>query len=214
MTTAIIGVGHLGGALARDLVAGGEQVVLASGDESHAAALAQELGESASAASVDEAIAQAEAVVVAVPFGSMKELITSKAGALDGKIVVDPSNPLGLDSKGQVGRVLPDDESAASLVVSLLPSGAHYVKAFGTLFAPLLSGESDRKPRRVALFYAADDGRAASAAERLITAAGFDPVKACGVQDAARLEIGGDLNGGLDGTLLDADQARAAAARS
>jgi len=63
------------------------------------------------------------------------------------------------------------------------------------------------------LFYATDDDRAAAAAiERLITVAGFDPVKAGGVSDAGRIEMpGGDLHEAeLGGKLLDADQARAA----
>jgi predicted dinucleotide-binding enzyme len=57
MTTAIIGIGNIGGALARHLVRGGDPVVLAAKDEANAAALAQELGELARAASVEEAIA-------------------------------------------------------------------------------------------------------------------------------------------------------------
>ena len=48
MTTAIIGTGNIGGQVARHLVAGGEPVVLAARDESHAAALANELGPLAS----------------------------------------------------------------------------------------------------------------------------------------------------------------------
>jgi hypothetical protein len=67
----------------------------------------------------------------------------------------------------------------------------------------------------VVLFYATDDDRAAAAIERLITVAGFDPVKAGGVTEAVRIEMpGGDLHqgGGLGGKLLDADQAHAAVA--
>ena len=52
LTTAIIGVGNLGSALARHLVAGDERVVLAAADDAHAKALADELGPNASAASV------------------------------------------------------------------------------------------------------------------------------------------------------------------
>jgi predicted dinucleotide-binding enzyme len=44
MTTAIIGVGNIGGALARHLVRGGEHVTLAAREESNASALAGELG--------------------------------------------------------------------------------------------------------------------------------------------------------------------------
>src|SRR5207237_2178895 len=55
MATAIIGIGNIGGPLARHLVRGGEPVVLAAKDQAKAATLAQELGELARAASVEEA---------------------------------------------------------------------------------------------------------------------------------------------------------------
>jgi 8-hydroxy-5-deazaflavin:NADPH oxidoreductase len=97
----------------------------------------------------------------------------------------------------------------------MLPAGAHYVKALGTLSAGSLASSANRVPRRVVLFYATDDDQAAATAERLITASGFDPVKVGGVNEAVRIEMpGGDLHqgGGLEGKLLDADQARAAVA--
>ncbi len=215
MATAIIGVGNIGGALARDLVRGGERVVLAAGDEAHAATLAQELGDLARAASVEEAIAEADAVVFAVWLDTIKELAAEDADFLEGKVVIDPSNPIGVDENGQMMRTLPDDQSAGSVVAAMLPAGAHYVKAFGTLGADSLASAANREPRRAVLFYATDDDAAAAAVERLISAAGFDPLKAGGVADAGRIEVpGGDLhqNGGLDGQLLDLDQARAAAA--
>ena len=58
MTTAIIGTGNVGSALARHLANGGETVVLAARDQSKAQALAQELGPRARAASVRDAIAE------------------------------------------------------------------------------------------------------------------------------------------------------------
>src|SRR5918994_6863516 len=97
MTTAVIGIGNIGGAVARELVAGGERVVLATRDESDAAALAREVGESASAAPVREAIEAADVVVLAVWLDTIKELIAKHADVLDGKVVVDPSNPVGYD---------------------------------------------------------------------------------------------------------------------
>jgi 8-hydroxy-5-deazaflavin:NADPH oxidoreductase len=213
MTTAIIGVGNIGGAVARNLVQGGERVVLAAKDDEHAANLASELGDHARSASVGDAIAEADAVVLAVWLDTMKELIPAHADGLAGKVVIDPSNPIGVDERGQVVRTLPEDRSAASVVASLLPSGSHYVKAFGTLGADSLASAANRSPRRAVLFYATDDDVAAADVEGLITAAGFDPVRAGGVATAARLEVpGGDLqqNGGLGGRLVDVEEARAA----
>ncbi len=99
MTTAIIGIGNIGGPLARHLISGGEPVVLAAKDEANADALAQELGELARAASVEEAIAEADAVVLALWLDTIKELIAKNKDLVEGKVVVDPSNPVGVDER-------------------------------------------------------------------------------------------------------------------
>jgi 8-hydroxy-5-deazaflavin:NADPH oxidoreductase len=211
LTTAIIGVGNIGSPLARHLVAGDEPVVLAAKDESRAEALADELGPRAGAAAVEGAIVGADVVVFAVWLDTIKELIAKDAHLLEDKVVVDPSNPLGFDENGQMIRTLPDNQSSGSVVAALLPAGAHYVKAFGTLGADALASAANREPRRAVLLYATDDEVAATTIERLIRAAGFEPLKAGGVADAGRIEMpGGDLHQvGLNGALLDLDEARA-----
>jgi len=214
MTTAIIGTGNIGGQVARHLVSGGERVVLAARDESHAAALADELGPLARAAPVRQAIEEADTVVLAVWLDTTKELIAQNGDVLRDKVVIDPSNPITADGKGGMARTLPDGESAGSVVAGLLPEDAHFVKAFGSLGAEALASSSNRQPRRAVLFYATDDDRAAAAAERIIATAGFDPVKAGGLNDAIRIEVFGDLHqfGGLNGSVIDAEEARAAVA--
>jgi predicted dinucleotide-binding enzyme len=211
MATAIIGTGNIGGTLARHLVRGGEPVVLAAKDEANAVALAHELGELARAASVEEAIAGADTVVFAVWLDTTRELIATDGRLLENKVVVDPSNPLGFDESGQMIRTLAEGQSAASVVAALLPEGAHYVKAFGTLAADSLASAANRQPERAVLLYATDDDTAATTIDRLIHAAGFDSLKVGGVADAGRIEMpGGDLHqAGLDGALLDLDEARA-----
>jgi predicted dinucleotide-binding enzyme len=214
MTTAVIGVGNIGKVLAQQLVSGGEQVVLASRLETDAAALAAELGASASATSVADAIAHADAVVFAVWLDTTEKLIAEHQAALAGKVVIDTSNPVAADESGNYGRTLPDGVSAASVIEGQLPSDAHYVKAFGTLAAASLASSSNRRPRRAVLFYATDDEQAAATVERLIAAAGFDATKAGGLDSALQIEMFGRLHeyGGLDGKLLDLDEAEAAVA--
>jgi 8-hydroxy-5-deazaflavin:NADPH oxidoreductase len=211
LITAIIGVGKLGSAVARHLVAGDEIVVLAARDEAHAVGLAHELGPGAEAALIEDAIEVADVVVLALWLDQIKELVPEHAHLLGNKVVVDPSNPLGFDENGQMQRTLADDQSAGSIVSGLLPESAHYVKAFGTLGADSLASSANREPRRVALFYATDDEIAAGTIERLIRAAGFEPVKVGGAAAALRIEMpGGDLHQmGLNGELVDLDTARA-----
>ena len=205
MATAIIGVGNLGSAVARHLVAGDEPVVLAATDEAHAKALADELGPNASAASVEDAIAGADVVVLAIWLDQSKELVPSQTRLLENKVVVDPSNPIGFDESGQLIRTLPEGQSSGSVVAGLLPAGAHYVKAFGTLGAGQLATGANNEPR-IVLFYATDDDAAEATAQRLIRAAGFEPLKVGGVFDAGRIE---GPDGELQGRIFDLDEARA-----
>jgi 8-hydroxy-5-deazaflavin:NADPH oxidoreductase len=216
MSTAIIGVGKIGGTVAAQLTAGGEAVLLAARSEASAVQLARKLGDRASAADVPAAIEHAEAVVFAVWFDAIKELVGQYAAALDGKVVVDPSNPVALNDSGGFSRTLPDGVSAGSVIARLLPPGAHFAKAFGTLAADSLATGANRSRERAVLFYATDDDRAATVVERLISAAGFDPVKVDGVNQAIRIEMFGDLHdfGGLNGRMVTAEEARALLARS
>ena len=194
MTTAIIGVGLLGTAAASDLVKGGERVILANRDKSKADILARELGDLASSADVGDAISKSDVVVLALYLDVLKFFIPEFGGKLVGKIVVDPSNPVGPDGKGGITRTLPVDQSTGQIVASLLPRGARYVKAFGTLSAESLTTAARRTPERAVLFYATDDAGAGKTVERLITAAGFDPVKVGGLDQSIRIEFGGDLS--------------------
>jgi 8-hydroxy-5-deazaflavin:NADPH oxidoreductase len=205
VTTAIIGVGNLGGTVARHLVAGDEPVVLAAADEAHAKALADELGPNARAASVEDAIAGADTIVLATWIDQTRELVPPRAELLENKIVVDPSNPIGFEN-GQMIRTLPEGVSSGSVVIGLLPASAHYVKAFGSLGAvEQLATSANREPR-VVLFYATDDDAAEAAVQRLIRAAGFEPLKVGGVSAAGRIE---GPDGELQGRIFDLDEARA-----
>lgn len=205
MTTAIIGVGNLGGTVAGHLVAGGERVVLAAQDNAHAEALAAELGPNASSASVEDAVAAADAVVLATWLEQSRQYVPGLASLLAGKVVLDPSNPIGFEG-GQMIRTLPEGQSAGSVVAGLLPEGAHYVKAFGTLGAVEQLATSANRDPRVVLFYATDDELAEATAQRLIRAAGFEPLKVGGVSEAGRIE---GPDGELQGRMLDLEEARA-----
>ena len=211
MTTAIIGVGNIGTIVARNLVQGGERVILVNRDKSKADKLAAELGDLATSAEVADAIAQSDVVVLALYLDVMRFFIPEFGEKLVGKIVVDPSNPVGPDGKGGIKRTLPADQSAGQVIAHMLPNGAKFVKAFGTLSADSLASASRRVPERAVLFYATDDAGAGDAVARLITAAGFDPVKVGGVDQSIRIEVGGDLAqfGGLNGKLLTVAEAEA-----
>ena len=195
MTTAIIGTGGLGSVIARVLASGGETLRLSSADHESARTLAAQIGHAAIAAAGNrDALHGAGAVVLALRFTVLKGVIDEIADPLTGKLVVVPSNPFTLDAHGNLSRVLPEGQSSGAVVAGWLPAGARLAMAFGTLSADLLESAGNRSPEPAVLFYATDDDRAGEEVKRLIRTAGFEPVKAGGIEQSGRLEVGGDLH--------------------
>jgi 8-hydroxy-5-deazaflavin:NADPH oxidoreductase len=195
MTTAIIGTGGIGSAIARELAAGGETLRLASADHESARTLAAKIGHGAVAAADNrDALQGADAVILALRFTILKDVIAEIADQLAGQLVVVPSNPITADAHGNLSRVLPEGQASGNVVAGWLPTGARLAMAFGTLPADLLESSSNQSPKRAVLFYATDDEQAGHEVERLIRIAGFEPVKAGALDQSTRLEVGGDLH--------------------
>jgi predicted dinucleotide-binding enzyme len=195
MTTAVIGTGGIGSVIARQLASGGETLRLSSADKESARTLAAEIGRAAVAAADNrDALRGADAVVLALRFSVLKGVIDGIADPLADKLVVVPSNPLGIDAQGNVSRLLPKEQSSGAVVAGWLPAGARLAMAFGTMSAGLFASSGHRSPEPAVLFYVTDDDRAGEEVERLIRTAGFEPVKAGGIEQSGRLEVGGDLH--------------------
>jgi predicted dinucleotide-binding enzyme len=195
MTTAIIGTGGIGSAIARRLAAGGEPLRLASADSQSARTLAARIGPAAVVAAGNlDALPGADAVILALRFTVLKSVIDEIAGPLAGKLTVVPSNPFGIDAQGNLVRLLPAGQSSGRVVAGWLPPGARLAMAFGSMSADIFESAANRSPELAALFYATDDDRAGEEVGRLVRLAGFEPVKAGGVEESSRLEVGGDLH--------------------
>jgi 8-hydroxy-5-deazaflavin:NADPH oxidoreductase len=195
MTTAIIGTGGLGSAIARRLASGGETLRLSSADAQSARTLAAGIGRGAVVA-VDnrDALHGADAVILALRFTVLKGVIAEIAEALAGQLVVVPSNPVGLDAHGNVVRLLPAGQSSGEVITGWLPAGSRLAMAFGSMSADKFESASNRSPEPAVLFYVTSDDLAGEEVERLIRTAGFEPVQAGGIEQSGRLEVGGDLH--------------------
>ena len=194
-TTAVIGTGVIGSAIAGALASGGETLRLSSADSASARTLAAKIGRAAVAATGNhDALRGADAVVLALRFTALKGVIDEIAESLTGKLVVVPSNPLSTDAQGNIARLLPEGQSSGEVVAGWLPAGARLAMAFGTMSADLFESASNRSPEPAVLFYVTGDDRAGEEVERLIRTAGFEPVKAGGIEQSGRLEVGGDLH--------------------
>jgi predicted dinucleotide-binding enzyme len=188
-TVAIIGTGNIGGRLAAGFAAGGQDFLLAGRDADAARKIAADLGGHAEVVSVDEAVERAGVLVPAVWFDVFKQLIAQYGDRLAGKVIIDPTNPVGPDGKGGFAKIIGAQESAGQILAGLLPPGARLVKAFDTL-----SAAARREPERAVLFYAADDDAAGEEVAELIRTAGYEPVLVGGLDQSIRLEVFGDLH--------------------
>jgi 8-hydroxy-5-deazaflavin:NADPH oxidoreductase len=202
-TVAIIGAGTIGSTLAAHFAAGGRDFLMAGHDLEATAKLAANLDGHAEAVTVDEAVGRADVLVVAVWLPDFREFIAHYGDQLAGKVIVDPTNPVGPDGSGGYRKTIGEQESSGQILAGLLPAGARLVKAFGTLSAPTLAAAARRTPDRAVLFYADDDDAAGDVVADLIRAAGFEPVRVGGLDQSIRIEMFGDLHefGGLGRTV-------------
>ena len=190
----VIGLGNIGTAVATNLVKGNRSVIVADRTLEKANALSQKLGSLAQPATIVDAIKEADIIVFAIWFNAIKELFNTYATELQGKIIVDPSNPIAPDEKGGFKKIIDKDQSAGEILASLLPKDAKLAKALGTLGAASLSKAAFQQPDKAVGFYATDDANINAEIEDLIRDNGFEPVRIGGIDQSIRIEVFGDLH--------------------
>ena len=147
MTTAIIGTGGIGSAIARQLAGGGETLQLSSADRESAQKLAAAIG-GAPVVALDNrsALQGADAVILALRFSVLKNVIDEISDMLGDTSLVVPSNPVGLDAQGKVVRLRPEGQSSGQVVAGWLLIGTRFAIAFGTMSVDLFESSSHRSP--------------------------------------------------------------------
>ena len=185
MKIGVIGSGMIGATVARLFSRTGHEVAIAnSRGPASLEELAQELGPSARASSVEEAARFAEVVIVAVPLRAYRDLPPS---AFEGSIVVDANNYY----PGRDGAIesLDEDRRTSSELLADHLKGARVVKAFNTMYYATLA--TDGRPgaareERLVLFVAGDDADAKQLVAGLIDELGFAAVDTGSLADGGR----------------------------
>jgi hypothetical protein len=182
VTIGIIGAGNVGLALARNLVSQGEPVHFGVPDAAKYATAVAQLGANARIGTVAQAVAAADLVILAVPYGAAQQVAESVAD-WRGKILVDATNPL---APGLAGLALGTTTSGAE-EIARHARGARVVKAFNTTGA-----ENMVQPRyasgAVFMPVAGDDADARTRVVALATLLGFDAVDVGPLSAARYLE--------------------------
>ncbi|MDG3039769.1 NADPH-dependent F420 reductase [Roseicyclus marinus] len=184
MHIAILGTGALGGAVARGLAGKGHDLILGVRDPQAETArkLASDTG-AAIAAAADAAQAS-ELVILALPWAATEEVLPT-LGPLDGKIVIDATNPLGRTPQG-LGLTIGFTNSGGEKVQGWLP-GARVVKTLNQVGAEVVA-DAARLPHRPAMLMAGDDAAAKLAVAEILEDLGFDPLDAGRLVQARLLE--------------------------
>lgn len=134
------GTGAQGRGLGYRLAMAGFKVILGSRDSNKASAAALDLGHSIIGTDNQGCAAQADIVIIALPWDGHRESVTALKSHLDGKIVIDCVNPLGFDQRGAFPLTVVEGSACAQAQGILTQS--HVVSAFNHVSAILLSDQS------------------------------------------------------------------------
>ncbi|MFO0604517.1 MAG: NADPH-dependent F420 reductase [Polyangiales bacterium] len=185
MKITFIGAGNVGAALAVRLAEAGHEVALAETREgSGSVAKALERSARLTAKPLEEAVAGAEAVFLATPFGANEGIVRPLADALAGKVLVDCTNPVGPG----LSHGLESKRSGSEVLQSIAP-GARVVKAF-TIYG-YENLDDPRYPAyavKPAMLFCGDEAAAKESVAKLIADCGFEPVDVGGLIQALHLE--------------------------
>ncbi len=180
MKIGIIGTGKVGTSLGKIWAENGQEVFLGSSDASKASKLAESINGNIKTGTYKEASEFGEIVVLAIPWSTVEETISS-LGDLGGKIIIDVINAVAPN----LGGLLIGHTTSAAEKIQGWASGAKVVKGLGAFDPEFLLEVKQRTPKP-SLFTCGDDTQAKSKAKKLGELIGFEVVD-CGPLKNARL---------------------------
>jgi predicted dinucleotide-binding enzyme len=187
MRIGILGSGLMGGKLGTIFARAGHDVVFSyAHSERKLQRLAREAEGRARAGTPREAVLDADAVLLAVHWSRVNDVL-KQAGDLSDKVIISCSLPM---NAADTRLVIAHTSSGAEALAKKVRK-AHVVSAFSTAPSEVLFDVFRRKRRtrrRPSLLYCGDDRNAKHVAARLIRDVGFAPVDAGPLQVARYVE--------------------------
>jgi predicted dinucleotide-binding enzyme len=189
MNVTIIGAGNMARGIGTRLLNGGHNVTYMDRHPEKGKALADEVSPRAENGATARAEAlgspvKDEIVILAIPYGATGEVIERLGKQLDGKIIIDITNPLNATYSG---LAVAPGTSAAEEIARKLPADAVVLKAFNTTFAKtLVDGEVDGQP--LDIFIAGDATGPKQKLSKLVEDGGLRAIDAGALERARELE--------------------------
>ncbi|MEV0388642.1 NAD(P)-binding domain-containing protein [Nonomuraea sp. NPDC050643] len=187
MRVAIVGSGKLGTPLGRLLAVAGHDVFFSDAEPDKVAAAAQAAEGEVRGGSPLEAARFGEVVVMAVGWESFPDVVAELGAALEGKIVIDPSNPIGERDGAAVVVAVPDGLTSPQYQQHVLGERVRLVRTFNTKYPNELLDlglAGQRGGARADMPYWGDDDAAKKAVVPLIEDAGFTAIDGGGLSEA------------------------------
>ncbi|MES5820649.1 NAD(P)-binding domain-containing protein [Streptomyces sp. RG80] len=184
MRIGVLGTGNMADALATHWVRAGHQVTIGGRDAARAERLAGRIGGGARADGLRAAAESGQVVLAALPFGPGEDVVRELRAALEGKALIDCSNPIGPGF-----RLLTEGGPSAAQRLAAAAPGAHVVKAFNLchedvwrMRPPVFDG------RPLAVPVCGDDESALARVRELVRDVGCAPVAGGRLDRAGLLE--------------------------
>ncbi|GAP94086.1 NADPH-dependent F420 reductase [Leptolyngbya sp. NIES-2104] len=185
MKIGVIGAGGIGGTIGTLWAKAGHEIFFSSRNPEKLSELIT--SENTHAGTVADAAKFADVILFACYYWTIDEAL-SAAGSLDGKILIDATNPY-MREDGKIHRV-PDASSGLELTAKL--PNTKVVKAYNTLPTATFANEAHQS-EPYAVFYCGDDSEAKAIVAQLIADSGFAGVDIGDMTQVTHQEPGGVL---------------------
>lgn len=183
-----IGAGSLGGTVGRLWVQAGHEVLFSSRHPEELASTTRQFGPRASVGTPRQAAEFGSVLLFAVPYNALPQLGRDLRKQLDGKIVLDASNPPLYGSDALAREALANGVGLTS--ATYLP-GTRLVRAFSAVDASAIAASAGRQDDKVGVPLAGDDAEAVQIAAQLVRDAGCEPVVVGSLAAASSFQQGG-----------------------
>ncbi len=185
----IVGSGRIGGNLGILLAKGGYEIFYSSRHPDMLKDLVKAAGPKTRAGTVSEAVAFGEVIILSLPLKALPELDAKVKDSLQGKIVIDTSNPYP-ERDGKIADEGRKEPGGMGVFVSRLLPGARIVRAFNTVYSEDLKRTVNKAGEKIGIPIAGDDTEAVDAAVELVERAGLDPVVVGGLKTSKSFDVG------------------------
>jgi predicted dinucleotide-binding enzyme len=183
-----IGAGHIGGTIGRLWIKNGHKVFFSDRHPDELKGLVTELGPSAQAGTVEQAIAFGDAILLTVPYGAIPQIGHDYSAQLKGKIVLDTCNAVPARDGAVADEV---EQNGIGVTTQKYFPGVRIVRAFNTMSYKFFAEDANRPDPKLAIPIAGDDADAVKIAAALVRDAGFEPVVVGKLADAKLFQRGG-----------------------